>query len=413
MMQEIYQRGPISCGVAVTDALEDYTGGIFVDTTNATDVDHDISVVGYGVEDGVKYWLVRNSWGSHWGEQGFFRIIRGVNNIQIESGCSWATPVDTWTVPRRHKTYNFDNYLEEDGEEEEEVNHRNTPCSIRKESSPENHPEVKSWEEIDSSSLPASFDWRDVNGTNYLGWNKNQHIPEYCGSCWAQAVTSAIGDRFNIFFPDRQTTPLDLNPQVAINCNLGGTCNGGAPLELYYHIHQTGLPDSTCMQYVAHNLEGKDQCEAIDICRDCSPPVPAANESLEENCYVVNYTNYYVSNWGAVKGADNMKAEIFKNGPISCGIDATSKLERYSGGIFSQELSNAQINHEIAVTGWGVDEETGVEYWNVRNSWGTYWGEQGFVRLQMYKDNLLIETSCSYGIPSYERAQQTNEFLTQ
>ena len=84
MMNEIYQRGPIVCGVAVPWKLKHYTGGIFKDEKNATKVVHVISVVGYGEENGVKYWLVRNSWGSYWGEQGFMRIIRGINNLNIE-----------------------------------------------------------------------------------------------------------------------------------------------------------------------------------------------------------------------------------------------------------------------------------------------------------------------------------------
>jgi len=98
MIQEIYQRGPIACSIAVPDALEDYTGGIYCDKTGDKQVVHAISIVGYGVENGQKYWLMRNSWGTHWGEQGFAKICRGTDNIAIESDCAWATPKDTWTT---------------------------------------------------------------------------------------------------------------------------------------------------------------------------------------------------------------------------------------------------------------------------------------------------------------------------
>ena len=105
MMQEIYQRGPIACGIAVPQALDDYTGGVYCDDTGDMEIVHDISVIGYGVtDDGQKYWLVRNSWGTHWGENGFFRVCRGTNNINIESDCSWATVKDTWTDQVWHET---------------------------------------------------------------------------------------------------------------------------------------------------------------------------------------------------------------------------------------------------------------------------------------------------------------------
>jgi C1A family cysteine protease len=97
MMEEIYTRGPIACGIAVPASLENYTSGIYQDTTGDTNIVHDISVVGFGVENGTKYWTVRNSWGAHWGESGFVRVIRGINNIAIESDCAWAVPTDTWT----------------------------------------------------------------------------------------------------------------------------------------------------------------------------------------------------------------------------------------------------------------------------------------------------------------------------
>ena len=66
MQAEILNRGPISCTIAVTQAFEDYSGGVFVDTTGAKSLDHEISVVGWGVDQGNKYWIGRNSWGTYW-----------------------------------------------------------------------------------------------------------------------------------------------------------------------------------------------------------------------------------------------------------------------------------------------------------------------------------------------------------
>ena len=99
MMQEIYTRGPIACGIAVPDSLKEYQSGIYEDLTGDQRLVHYVSIAGYGIENGVKYWLVRNSWGSYWGDQGFFKVIRGKNNIGIESDCAWAVPEDTWTKP--------------------------------------------------------------------------------------------------------------------------------------------------------------------------------------------------------------------------------------------------------------------------------------------------------------------------
>ena len=100
-MKEIYYRGPIACGCATPEALEEYKGGIFNDTTGDMRLTHDVSVVGFGVENGVKYWVVRNSWGANWGENGFFRVVRGINNLNIETNCSWAVPSPT---PKIHYT---------------------------------------------------------------------------------------------------------------------------------------------------------------------------------------------------------------------------------------------------------------------------------------------------------------------
>ncbi len=53
-------------------------------------------------------------------------------------------------------------------------------------------------------------------------------------------------------------------------------------------------------------------------------------------------------------------------------MDVTLKFEKYKGGIFSQHLDRAGLNHEISIVGWGFDEASQKEYWIGRNSWGKY-----------------------------------------
>lgn len=142
------------------------------------------------------------------------------------------------------------------------------------------------------------------------------------------------------------------------------------------------------------------------ICRDCSPPIPSATETGLDTCRAItDYRRYYAKDYGSVRGADNMKKELTR-GPIGCGIEVTDTFEKYTSGIYSEKKLWPMINHEISVVGWGV--ENGEEYWIGRNSWGTYWGEEGFFRMKMHEDNLGIENDCVYAVPSYtKRADMT------
>ena len=448
MMQEIYQRGPIACDIATPDLLHhNYTSGIFEDLTGDLEVTHVVSVVGFGEEDGVKYWLVRNSWGTYWGEGGFFRVVRGKNNIAIESNCSWATPKDTWTKGVTHKTTDAERKdpnnetknskggdtpeMKQNKEDSELLNllHQNPEFltfHTFKEVDNHNHkqknfhqcrrtePRLSPGERISSSlpwqlfgleaSYPANWDWRNINGTNYATVTKNQHIPTYCGSCWAHGTTSALADRFQIL--DGPTSlPLSLSTQVVVNCQPGGgSCFGGNPLDVYEFAYKHGIPDDSCQQYIAHN-SAAPLCTGMQVCEECVSPAPKEGEDGRERCHAVtNYKNYYVKEYGRVTGADRMKAELFSRGPIDCGIEVTPKFHSYTGGVYEESKTFWSINHAIAVVGWGV--ENGVEYWIGRNSWGTYWGEAGYFRIRMHKNNNGIEDDCNWAVPSHEKVKE-------
>jgi len=206
---------------------------------------------------------------------------------------------------------------------------------------------------------------------------------------------------------DMSTTPVALDAQVMINCQAGGTCEGGDPGAVYNYAYTTGIPDSTCEQYVAHDLDHKT-CNPIDICRDCTwPPCPAGQTCLDK-CWAVEHRTYYAATHAEFSGADRMKAELYKNGPIGCGIEATDNFVKYEGGVYSEYLPYPELNHEISIIGWGTGDD-GKEFWIGRNSWGSYWGEYGFFKLPIQSDNewkivnLGVQTDCQAAIPTFTK----------
>ena len=102
------------------------------------------------------------------------------------------------------------------------------PCRVAPTVRPE--PLIKKpLEWLSAEDLPKQKLWNDVDGTNYLTTVKNQHIPQYCGSCWSEGTTSAIADRFNIMNDNHTASPVGISAQMVINCYAGGSCDGGNP----------------------------------------------------------------------------------------------------------------------------------------------------------------------------------------
>ncbi|KAJ9586859.1 hypothetical protein L9F63_019541, partial [Diploptera punctata] len=100
MMLELVQRGPISISFEVYNDFFNYASGIYQHTEITSfnpfqEVNHAVLLVGYGENEttGQKFWIVKNSWGEGWGENGYFRIVRGIDNCAIESTAVAVIPI--------------------------------------------------------------------------------------------------------------------------------------------------------------------------------------------------------------------------------------------------------------------------------------------------------------------------------
>ncbi|CAG5122800.1 unnamed protein product [Candidula unifasciata] len=83
--QELVQNGPVEAAFTVYSDFINYKSGVYQYTSGTELGGHAVKILGYGVEDGTKYWLVANSWNPDWGDNGFFKILRGRDECGIES----------------------------------------------------------------------------------------------------------------------------------------------------------------------------------------------------------------------------------------------------------------------------------------------------------------------------------------
>jgi len=246
-------------------------------------------------------------------------------------------------------------------------------------------------ETVDFSTLPAAFDWRNVNGTNYVTVTRNQHLPVYCGSCWAFSTSSAFADRLKI--ASKAAWPeITLAPQVLVNCvGPNSTCHGGSPRAAYEYMRVHGIPDETCAPYEAADLA----CTPENICKTCDFDLSDPTKLCKAQ---PKFALHYVAEHGSVLGVQQMMAEINARGPIACVIAVTDAFETYSGGLFVDPTGRVAPDHVVSIVGWG--SQNGVPYWIVRNSWGTFWGEKGYVRMVQGKNTLGIESlGCYWAVP--------------
>merc|ERR1719181_1935087 len=135
---------------------------------------------------------------------------------------------------------------------------------------------------LGSDDMPDTFDWCNKDGKSYCTMSRNQHIPQYCGSCWAHGAVSALGDRVKIA---RKALGADINLAVQhiLNCGNVGSCYGGSIDGAYQWIHKiskstgTGISYETANPYIACSDDSKEgfcthvntKCSALNVARTC------------------------------------------------------------------------------------------------------------------------------------------------
>ncbi|VDM51658.1 unnamed protein product, partial [Angiostrongylus costaricensis] len=92
IQKEVLTHGPVEVAFEVYEDFLHYAGGIYVHTGGKLGGGHAVKLIGWGIDQGTPYWLIANSWNTDWGEDGFFRILRGVDECGIESGVVGGVP---------------------------------------------------------------------------------------------------------------------------------------------------------------------------------------------------------------------------------------------------------------------------------------------------------------------------------
>ncbi|KAL0221318.1 hypothetical protein RCL1_001172 [Eukaryota sp. TZLM3-RCL] len=113
IMNEIYNYGAAEVAFNVYGDFFNYRSGIYHHVSGSLQGGHAVTLTGWGVENGVKYWICQNSWGSSWGESGFFRIRRGSNECGIESMVTAGKPA---TAPRAENKCEYECSINHRGE---------------------------------------------------------------------------------------------------------------------------------------------------------------------------------------------------------------------------------------------------------------------------------------------------------
>ena len=216
------------------------------------------------------------------------------------------------------------------------------------------------------------FDWRTKNVVSSV---KNQ---AKCGCCYAFSTASILETLYAL--KRNSTEIIEFSPQQLTDCSADGNngCQGGnfGPSVRYILGRGGKIATAKSYPYVGKRQTCRDNgFDEIHLGRIEYQPLPEGDEK-------------------------RMEEALINHGPLFIGVDAeTQRFMFYRSGILNIDGCPKQrrdMDHAMVIVGYGHDPALKKSYWNIRNSWGTKWGENGYVRLAKDQDNMCGVASMAY-----------------
>ncbi len=195
---------------------------------------------------------------------------------------------------------------------------------------------------------PEEVDWVKKGAVTPV---KNQGA---CGSCWSFATTGALEGAYFV----KYNKLVSFSEQELVACDkIDQGCNGGLMDNAFEYIQRNGLCSEEDYPYTAGS-GFRGWCKK----RTCTP-VP--------NSHKLKYID-------VDHNAISLESAVAKQ-PVAVAIEA-DELQFYSGGVMDSKCGT-NLDHGVLLVGYGTDTITGQKYWLIKNSWGSTWGEQGYIKL--------------------------------
>ena len=223
-------------------------------------------------------------------------------------------------------------------------------------------------------NLPPSWDWRNVNGSDWTTPIKDQE-QDKCGSCWAFGALGALESNIKIW-KNNPILDVDLSEQYMLSCS-PGSCNG-------WYIDRT-------IKWIKTNGSIFESCFTYE-----------ANDSISCDAKCPDWRNTLIGIDGYLKISTNItviESALIQYGPLPATMDVYSDFyPNFTGGVYHHTNGTFVFGHVVTIVGYDTTGEEG--YWICKNSWGSNWGEEGWFRIAFGECRIESNVYCYTG-PNY------------